>query len=85
MQFLFVQIHGLKFIRKLAKVFTKVWVLEQCNNFYKLRVAREDKTIGHFLSIVQENRQEMNIEEFSVNQTSLEQIFASFAHQRNTT
>ena len=45
-QYLFVQQNGFKFITSLAKQFAQVELLEQCGDFYKMRVPREDKTIG---------------------------------------
>ena len=45
-QYLFVQINGFKFLTLLAKIFPHVEMLEMCGFFYKLRVPRNDKTIG---------------------------------------
>jgi len=46
-QFCFVQSNGFKFITALCKMFNEAELLEQCGDFYKLRVPREDKTIGY--------------------------------------
>lgn len=81
LQFLFVQSNGFKFITLLAKEFPQVELLEQCGDFYKMRVPREDKTIGYLFGQIEANKQAMNIQEYGVCQTSLEQIFQNFANQ----
>ena len=71
-QFLFVQSNGFKFIASLAREFAQVELLEQCGDFYKIRVPREDKTIGYLFGQIEAHKQEMNIQEYGVCQTSLE-------------
>lgn len=44
--YLFTQMNGFKFIADLAGMFEQVELLEQCGDFYKVRIPREDKTIG---------------------------------------
>lgn len=56
-------------------------MLEQCGDFYKLRVPREDKTIGFLFGKIESLKESMNIQEYAVSQTSLEQIFQNFALQ----
>ena len=80
-QFCFVQSNGFKFITALCKMFNEAELLEQCGDFYKLRVPREDKTIGYLFGQLESKKQEMNIQEYAVSQTSLEQIFQNFAQQ----
>ena len=41
---------------------------------------REDKTIGYLFGQIETNKQAMNIQEYGVCQTSLEQIFQNFAN-----
>ena len=62
-------------------MFENVELLEQCGDFYKLRTPREDKTIGFLFGHLESKKQEMNIAEYAVSQTSLEQIFQNFALQ----
>ena len=80
-QFFFVQTNGFKFITELAKEFQQVEVIEQCGDFYKIRVPREDKTIGHVFGMIEQKKNDLNIQEYGVCQTSLEQIFQNFANQ----
>jgi len=44
--FLYAQRLGFRVIRYLSEIFSKVEMLEQCGDFYKLRVPKENKTIG---------------------------------------
>ena len=74
-QFCFVQNNGFKFITDLAKVFPQVELLEQCGDFYKIRIPREDKSIGFVFGMIESMKGERNIQEYGVCQTSLEQIF----------
>lgn len=75
------QSNGFRFISSLCKIFEQAELLEQCGDFYKLRVPREDKTIGFLFGQIESKKQEMNIQEYAVSQTSLEQIFQNFAQQ----
>lgn len=71
--------HGLRIIQALAKVFGSVEVLEQYNEYFKLRVLRHDKSIGFVFGLMESNKEEFNIKEYSASQTTLEQIFQMFA------
>lgn len=42
---------------------------------------RQDKSIGYLFGQIESKKQEMNIQEYGVQQTSLEQIFQIFAQQ----
>ena len=79
--FLYVQIHGFKFIECLSNTFDQVEILEHCSDFYKLRVPKENKTIGFLFGMIKDKRDDYSISEYSVSQTSLEQIFQNFANQ----
>lgn len=54
-------------------------MLEQCADFYKLKVPRQDVTIGYLFGLIEDKKDINNISEYSVTQTSLEQIFQQFA------
>ena len=75
MQYLYVQQSGFKFIESLAAIFDQVEILEHCGDFYKFRVPKEDKTIGFLFGTIEDRKTEFNISEYSVSQTTLEQIF----------
>jgi len=52
-QFIYTQTHGFMFIKALAQIFEQVELLEQCGDFYKFRVPREDKTIGYLFGQIE--------------------------------
>lgn len=45
----------------------------------RVRVARLDKSIGYVFGIVEAMKAKYDVSEYSVSQTTLEQIFQSFA------
>lgn len=79
--FLFAQKIGFSVIKFLLDMFEQVEMLEQCGDFYKLRVPKGSKTIGWLFGQLEENKQRLEIQEYSVSQTTLEQIFQMFANQ----
>jgi hypothetical protein len=54
-------------------------VLEKYGSYIRVRVARLDKSIGFTFGLVEEMRAKNDISEYSVSQTTLEQIFQNFA------
>jgi hypothetical protein len=64
-----------------AGLFSKVELLDQVGEFYKLRVPKENKTIGWLFGQLEDNKRLLSIQEYSVSQTTLEQIFQKFASQ----
>lgn len=72
---------GLMCATALAKNFTQVELIEQCADFFKFRIPRDDKTIGFLFGNIEDRKKDLNISEYSVSQTSLEQIFQQFATQ----
>lgn len=79
-QYLFIQQNGIRIIDKLVRIFSSVEVIEQCADFYKLKVPRGQVTIGFLFGLLEDQKLEFNISEYSVSQTSLEQIFQQFAN-----
>ena len=67
--------HGLVIIQSLAEVFGSVEVLEQFNEYFKLRVLRQNKSIGFVFGLMESNKERFGIAEYSASQTTLEQIF----------
>ena len=71
-------------IEELCHEFVNVEVLEHYGSYMKLRVERHDRTIGFLFRLIEELKEEHQLEEYSVSQTTLEQIFQGFAdHQFN--
>lgn len=73
--------HGFASALLLTQSFSQVELIEQCSDFFKFRMPRDDQTIGYLFGIVEQKKAELNISEYSVSQTSLEQIFQQFATQ----
>ena len=59
----------------LANEFAQVELLEQVSDYYKIRIPKEDKTIGFLFGEIEAIKEEFNIQEYGVCQTTLEQIF----------
>lgn len=55
-------------------------MLEHYNDYYKMRVPRGDKSIGFVFSLIESKKEVFNISEYSASQTTLEQIFQTFAN-----
>jgi len=70
---------GLAFIKFLAKNLGEVEILEFVSDFFRLRVPRGDRTIGFIFGLIENVKDEFRMSEYSVSQTTLEQIFQSFA------
>ena len=64
----------------MCRNFAQVEVLEQCGEFFKLRVPKEEKTIGWLFGQLEHEKRSLGIQEYSVSQTTLEQIFQNFAN-----
>lgn len=79
MRYTFTQIYGVKIVKFLAGIFGTVELLEQCSDYFKFRVPRDEKTIGFVFGQVESNKEPLGISEYSVYQTTLEQIFQTFA------
>ena len=71
--------HGLMVIRKLAEVFGEVQVLEQYNEYFKLRVLKKGRSIGFLFGLIESDKDMFHIENYSAGETTLEQIFQMFA------
>jgi len=78
--YLYVQSYGLKVIESLAREFKTVELVEQCSDFFKLKVPRGENTIGSLFGLIEDKKADCAISEYSVSQTSLEQIFQNFAN-----
>ena len=79
----FNQVNCFNFIKHLCKSFEYVQMQEYCGNYYKLKVPKSSKkTIGHLFGLIESVKDEFNISEYGVCQTTLEEIFQTFAQQR---
>ena len=72
---LYIEQCGLKIIDGLCNDFGSVEILEHYNDYYKMRVPRGEKSIGFVFGLIENKKEEYKISEYSVSQTTLEQIF----------
>eukprot|EP00347_Sterkiella_histriomuscorum_P012329 403369011 len=63
----------------LTKEFNQIEVLEHFNQTYKLRILNQSKSIGYLFGLMEDIKKKYDIQEYSISQTSLEQIFNKFA------
>ena len=66
-------------IESLCREFVNVEVIEHYGSYMRLRVERHGKTIGSLFKLIEELKDEHQLEDYSVSQTTLEQIFQGFA------
>lgn len=64
-----------KCIKDLCEIFGVIEVLEKYGNYMRVRVQRLDKSIGYVFGLVEAMRSQHDVSEYSVSQTTLEQIF----------
>ena len=76
--------NALKFIKKAEKYFEKIILTEFIdNNFlFKMKKNSETKSIGFFFGLFESNKDSCYITEYSIHQTSLEQIFYKFETEK---
>jgi ATP-binding cassette subfamily A (ABC1) protein 3 len=71
---------GDNIFKYLSEQFATVVVVEHYLSFFKYKIERqEDRTLGFLFSCVETNKERLKVSEYSVTQTSLEQIFNQFA------
>jgi len=72
--------NALKFIRKAEKYFENIILTEFIdNNFlFKMKKNQDTKSIGFFFGLFESNKSDCYVTEYSIRQTSLEQIFNMF-------
>lgn len=73
--------YGRKVIQKLVEDFKELEIVEQYSDYFKFKVPRvKGKTIGYLFGLIEAAKEECQIGEYSVQQTTLEQIFQRFAN-----
>lgn len=60
-------------------MFVSVELLEHYYNSYLVKVSRDNYSIGFLFGMMEEQKANYEISEYSVSQTTLEQIFNNFA------
>ena len=77
----FVETQGNLVIDFLEKKFQEFEILEHYGNNWKLKVSRDNYSIGFLFGMMEDIQVEYDISEYQVTQTTLEQIFNNFALQ----
>lgn len=84
-EFINVERPGLALLRQLAQDFDYIVLIEHYGNSYRIKLPTFNESVGVLFGLFEDRYKEMyHIEEYSVNQTSLEQIFNNFAKQQYT-
>lgn len=66
LEFLRAQTYGFSILRFLTKEFAYVEILEHCGEFFKMRVPKEDKTIGWLFGRLEHEKRQLGIQEYSI-------------------
>ena len=83
-RWVFSETRGAAIIDKLESMFKQLEVLEHFNNSYKIKVSRDAYSIGYLFGLMESFKASYSISEYSVSQTTLEQIFNNFAKEAET-
>ena len=62
LEFLKAQTYGFRIMTYLTRHFYQVEILEQCGEFFKLRVPKESKTIGWLFGQFESDRKDLGIQ-----------------------
>ena len=73
------EFNGDKVLSLLEDKFSEVEELEHYGSSWKVKTSKDDFSIGSIFGMFEDFKNEMCISEYSVNQTTLEQIFNDFA------
>lgn len=72
---------GNKAVDFLETKFKESQIIEHYGNSWRLKVSRDNYSIGFLFGMMEEIQEQFEISEYSVAQTTLEQIFNNFAHE----
>lgn len=78
-QWQFAETHGEKFVDFITNKFAGVEIVEHWGNSWRLKIERGNFSIGYLFGLVEEHKAAYEVSEYSVAQTTLEQIFNNFA------
>jgi ATP-binding cassette, subfamily A (ABC1), member 3 len=80
-RWVFSETRGSSIIAKLESMFNSLEVLEHFSNSYKIKVSRDQYSIGYLFGLMEGLKASYSVSEYSVSQTTLEQIFNNFAKE----
>jgi len=84
-RWVFTETRGSAIISKLEGMFNTLEVLEHFGNSYKIKVSRDQYSIGYLFGLMEGIKASFSVSEYSVSQTTLEQIFNNFAKEAELT
>jgi len=64
----------------MCREFGEIELLEKYGSYMKVRVATRGRSLGSLFGLIESVKTQMGISDYSVSQTTLEQIFQSFAN-----
>ena len=75
--------NALKCIAKTLKNFEDITIIEFWDNIFKLKIKKNssNNSIGFLFGLIEDQKLECFLSEYSISQTSLEQIFNKFASE----
>ena len=76
-----IQKNGAALLALLRTKFSRVALLEHHSNSFTLKMSKDSHSIGFVFGLLEDLREQFSIAEYSVTQTSLEQIFNIFARE----
>ena len=77
----YTEVEGAKVLGQLRPMFKEFEILEHYGNSWKLKVSRDAFSIGYLFGVMEDIQKQGAVSEYSVAQTTLEQIFNNFALQ----
>ena len=81
MRWQFTESRGEKTLQFLEAKFDDFEVIEHYGSSWKLKVSRDNYSIGYLFGMMEDIKSSYEISEYSINQTTLEQIFNNFAQE----
>ena len=82
-QWAIMQRAGFSIKEELEQNNVKCSFLEHYNNFFRYKVDLESETLSFLFKIMENLKEVIQFEEYTINQTSLEQIFNKFASEQD--
>lgn len=76
---MFIEGEGSRAVEHLQGLFKEFKIIEHYGSSWKIKVSRDSYSIGYLFGMMEDIQKPFNISEYSVTQTTLEQIFNSFA------
>ena len=80
-RWVFTETRGAQLLDKFENMFRQCEVIEHYSNSYLIKVSKDNYSIGYLFGLMEDIKAKYSISEYSVSQTTLEQIFNNFAKE----